>query len=271
MTSRAQQFTTAWMLLTRIPLSRVRSSDKLSAEDSAANRQEGPAPLSETVWAWPVIGGAIGAGTAFLVLVLVMVGIKLSLAMLWAIAAQYCVTGALHEDGLIDAADGLAGGRTPARRLAIMRDSRVGSFGVLAAVLATLGKWSAYLAVCQTPSFNMAQTVFTFAASAAMGRMGMVWVVATAMPARRDGMASRITMARNRLILPALISFAIGCVVGIISTMLIFSASLVVATLAARYAKSKIGGHTGDILGATSIIVELVALTLYSAIGGYWF
>ncbi|XAO70804.1 MAG: adenosylcobinamide-GDP ribazoletransferase [Acetobacteraceae bacterium] len=143
---------------------------KLSAKALLPER----VPLSKTVWAWPVIGGPIGAFSTLLILVLALAGIDLSLAVLWVVAAQFLVTGALHEDGLMDSADGLFGGRNPERRLAIMRDGRVGSYGVLAGVLATLGKWSAYLAICRTASFDMVQTLFALASTAAFGRLGMV-------------------------------------------------------------------------------------------------
>ncbi|MEE8658391.1 hypothetical protein CGLAMM_03400 [Acetobacteraceae bacterium EV16G] len=272
MSKRTEEFRSAWMLLTRIPLAR----DRYGREEAGGNAAQktvtaSPAervPLAKTVWAWPVIGGLIGAFSALLILVLVLAGVDLSLAVLWVVAAQFLITGALHEDGLMDAADGLFGGRNPERRLAIMRDSRVGSFGVLAGVLASLGKWSAYLAICRTASFDMVQTVLALAAAAAFGRLGMVQVLSLSRPARSNGMASGIIVAKDKCVPPILISLVIGLGVGVIPTAMALLASGLLAMGVARYAQQKIGGYTGDILGATAIIIELATLTIYSATGG---
>lgn len=260
------------MLLTRIPLARAVHGRDGSREDNAqetvAASPAGRVPLTKTVWAWPVIGGLIGAFSALLILVLVLAGVDLSLAVLWVVAAQFLVTGALHEDGLMDAADGLFGGRNPERRLAIMRDSRVGGFGVLAGIFATLGKWSAYLAICRTASFDMVQTVFALASAAAIGRLGMVQLLSLSKPARSDGMASEISIAKDKCVVPMLISLAFGLEVGVIPTAMALLASWLLAMGVARYTQRRIGGYTGDILGATAIIIELATLTIFSALGG---
>lgn len=272
MRRRAEEFKSAWMLLTRIPFAREphgrEGAGVNAAQQTVAASPAGRVPLARTVWAWPVIGGLLGGLSALLILVLVWAGIDLSLAALWVVAAQFLVTGALHEDGLMDAADGLFGGRNLERRLAIMRDSRVGSFGVLAGVLASLGKWSAYLAICRTASYDMVQTVFALAAAAAFGRLGMVLVLSLSRPARSDGMASEIIIAKDKCVVPMLISLVIGLGVGVIPTAMALLASGLLAMGVARYAQQKIDGYTGDILGAAAIIIELATLTIYNAIGG---
>ena len=96
------------------------------------------ARVAAAAWAWPLAGmavGLLGAAAGGLVLWL---GVAPAAAAAIAIAAQIFATGALHEDGLADSADGLWGGWDKARRLAIMKDSRIGTYGVLALVLVTL-------------------------------------------------------------------------------------------------------------------------------------
>src|SRR5690606_33227086 len=90
-------------------------------------------PMSATVWAYPIVG-ALAALPAALVLWVAAGTLPMDIAAILAIAVSLVVTGALHEDGLADFCDGL-GGRTREERLAIMRDSRTGSYGVLALIL----------------------------------------------------------------------------------------------------------------------------------------
>ncbi|MEM8578904.1 MAG: adenosylcobinamide-GDP ribazoletransferase, partial [Pseudomonadota bacterium] len=107
----------AALLLSRLPLPRV--PDAAFAEGARA------------VWAYPVVGlllGAFAAGIGALAPTPV-IGAGLALA------AMAMMTGALHEDGLADTADGLWGGQSRARRLEIMKDSRIGAYGVLALIL----------------------------------------------------------------------------------------------------------------------------------------
>ena len=91
--------------------------------------------LAASSWAFPLVGAGVGAIAALVFLVAELLGLGAGAAALLAVLAALCVTGALHEDGLADTADGLFGGNDRPRRLAIMRDSRLGAYGVLALVL----------------------------------------------------------------------------------------------------------------------------------------
>ncbi|GAB1362621.1 hypothetical protein MASR1M32_18570 [Rhodobacter sp.] len=102
---------------------------------------------ADAAWAWPVVGGVVGAIAAFACSVLLALGVPAGPAAAATLAVLALVTGALHEDGLADTADGLLGGRDAARRLEIMKDSRIGGFGALALVLVTLASWSALTAL----------------------------------------------------------------------------------------------------------------------------
>ena len=89
-------------------------------------------PLARAAWAFPVVGALVGAIGGGIYLCAEFVGLAGSTAALLAVGATVLATGALHEDGLADTADGLVARGDPARRLAVMRDSRIGTYGALA-------------------------------------------------------------------------------------------------------------------------------------------
>ncbi len=91
--------------------------------------------LADSAWAFPLVGAGIGAVAAFVFLVAQLIGLGDWPSALLAVLAGLLLTGAIHEDGLADTADGLLGGPDRERKLAIMRDSRHGTYGVLAIVL----------------------------------------------------------------------------------------------------------------------------------------
>ena len=91
-----------------------------------------------SAWAFPLVGAGIGAVAAFVLLVAQLIGLGDWLSALLAVLAGLLLTGAIHEDGLADTADGALGGHDRNSRLAIMHDSRHGTYGVLAIVLTPL-------------------------------------------------------------------------------------------------------------------------------------
>ncbi|MEL6316326.1 MAG: adenosylcobinamide-GDP ribazoletransferase, partial [Pseudomonadota bacterium] len=102
---------------------------------------------ARAAWAWPVVGAALGGAAAAALAGGLALGLPPGPAAAAALAALVLATGALHEDGLADLADGLGGGRDRARALEIMRDSRIGAFGAAALLLAFLARWSALAAL----------------------------------------------------------------------------------------------------------------------------
>ena len=114
------------MLLTRLPMGWLTTS-------------VGPGRLADAVWAFPVVGAVVGAIGGAVFWFCTRLGMPPGVAAVWTLVSMLLVTGALHEDGLADFADGLGGGRTRERKLAIMRDSRIGTFGGLALML-SLGR-----------------------------------------------------------------------------------------------------------------------------------
>jgi adenosylcobinamide-GDP ribazoletransferase len=233
----------AFALLTRLP---VQTRGKRGAR---------------AAWAWPLAGlivAVLAAATGWLALAL---GLPAPLAAALVLATQIAATGALHEDGLADSADGLWGGQDPARRLEIMKDSHIGSYGVLALGLALILRWSAL-----TVLIGAGWLLGPLIAAATLSRAPMA-VLAAALPnARGAGLSSHVgrpgqdtaTLAVALAVLLALLSVGWTMLAPALWTAL---AAIAVAALA----KAKIGGQTGDILGASQQIGEIAALLALAA------
>jgi adenosylcobinamide-GDP ribazoletransferase len=216
--------------------------------------------LTRAIPWFPVVGAGVGALVA-VAYVLVAAILPDFLAASVATGAGALLTGALHEDGLADVADGFAGGATRAGRLAIMEDPRLGTFGVVAVVvsllirvgsIAVLDAWSALALI---PGAH------------ALSRVGVIVLLRWLPPARPGGMGARYALAlTNR---DAGIGIAVGVVIGI---ALMGGWVLPAMGLAAMstysmgaLARAKIGGMTGDVLGATQQLTELAILLLGAA------
>jgi adenosylcobinamide-GDP ribazoletransferase len=178
------------------------------------------------------------------------------------LAAQAMLTGALHEDGLADTADGLYGGRTPARRLEIMKDSRVGSYGMLALLIVTLCRWAALTALVAGGGVIAAAV-----AAGALSRAPMAIVMAALPNARGHGFSHAtgrppMVMAWAGMGIAAGIAVAMAGAAGLALILAAAVAALWVATTA----RARIGGQTGDILGATQQLAEASVLAVAAAI-----
>lgn len=213
---------------------------------------------AEAAWAWPLAGAVVGMIGALAAWVALALGAGPGPAAAVALVAQALTTGGLHEDGLSDTADGLLGGRSRERRLEIMKDSRIGSFGALALVLVTLLRWSALAALCAGGPYAA-----VLVAAGALSRVPMA-AIQSALPNARGTGLSQLTgrPARATVALGAAIALALALV---LTGWQALSAALVAALLClglARAAKSRIGGQTGDILGASQQIAEATLLAL---------
>jgi adenosylcobinamide-GDP ribazoletransferase len=177
------------------------------------------------------------------------------------ITALAAVTGALHLDGLADVCDGLAARGSRERFLAVMKDSNVGAVGAVGLVLGLLLKWQALSAV---PAGITWQALLLFPT---LGRSAQVLAMAGARHARQDGLGALIIqgMATRHLIVALLITVA-ACLLllpvrGMIALAAVFAVTLVIK----GYFRNRLGGLTGDIIGCTSEIAEIVALIVLSA------
>lgn len=215
-----------------------------------------------SAWTWPVVGAALGAGCAGLGLLAAAAGVPAGVAAAMILGTQAMLTGGLHEDGLADTADGLFGGRTPARRLEIMKDSRVGSFGVLALVIVTLARWSALTALVAGGGVLAAAV-----AAGALSRAPMALVMAMLPNARGHGFSHAtgrpsMAVAWVGTGLAIAVALAMAGLGGLVMVLVAFSA----AAWVAQVARARIGGQTGDILGATQQLAETAVLAVAAAV-----
>ena len=206
-------------------------------------------------WAWPVAGLAVGAIGALAGSLALAVGLGAGVAAALCIGTQVIATGAMHEDGLADVADGFWGGWTRVRRLEIMKDSRIGTYGVLALVLAVLLRWLALTALFGSGQWAVIVAVGT------LSRAPMAVLMAALPNARGTGLSHAVGRPS-----PAAAGGAVAVAFGLATLFLerdVVSAGLIAAlmTLAvALIARSKIGGQTGDVLGASQQVSEIAML-----------
>ncbi|MCF3639899.1 adenosylcobinamide-GDP ribazoletransferase [Rhizobium sp. TRM95111] len=220
--------------------------------------------LSRAVRAFPLAGLMITLPPAALLSVLVALRTDPLLAALLAVAAEVLITGALHEDGLADTADGIGGGRDRDHALTIMKDSRLGSFGAVALVLVLGARIAAIAAIL--PGLSPAGAALALVAVAAGSRAAMVWHWQALPPARKDGVAASVGEPERTA---AVVALASGAALFLLLLVLsagalaacAAAAALAVAVLALnRLVLRRIGGLTGDTIGATQQVASVAAL-----------
>lgn len=235
----------AIMLLTRLPV------------PSAWVAHRGAA----AAWAWPLVGALVASLGWLCGTLALAAGLPAGIAAAFALGAMIVATGAMHEDGLADCADGFWGGRERERRLEIMRDSRIGAYGVVSLILVLGLRWIALATLFDAHAAFVAILVSAMASRASMA------VVMGILPfAREDGLA--LLVGR-----PAPATFGLGA--GIVAGAAVVSAgwtgalALVAAALAAlavtTAARRAIGGQTGDVLGAAEQLSGTAALLAFVA------
>lgn len=223
--------------------------------DNAATRG------AKAAWAYPLVGAVLG----------VLIGLPASflstmlppeILAAFILIGLVVLTGALHEDGLADTADGLWGAWERERRLEIMKDSQIGSYGVIALVLSLLLRWLGLVALVESDMM-----IAGLVAALALSRSTMPIVMA-ALPNARDSGLSK-TVGR-----PSAETAGLGVLVGVGTALLCIGLSALPVILAVglatfavgAIARAKIGGQTGDILGAVQQVAEIVALVVLISI-----
>ncbi len=210
---------------------------------------------AQAAWAWPLVGLGIGSLAALTALVSMRLGLPAGIAAALAMALAALTTGALHEDGLADTFDGLFGGWTTERRLEIMKDSHIGSYGTLALIFGSLIRWQALTHLIDLGRID------GIIAVAALSRAPMA-VLMTALPnARRSGLSQHV--GKPGWVAAGLAVFlAIGIAVSLLGALALWLGGIaaVIAGGVGLVAWRRIGGQTGDILGASQQLTELGAL-----------
>ncbi len=217
-------------------------------------------PLAKSLWAFPVVGGVIGlVGAVVLWLARDGLGVALPVAALLAMAGQMALTGALHEDGLADVADGFGGGATAERKLAIMRDSRIGAYGATTLLVALGLRWTA---ISTLPyGERLADLVVAGVCSRAM----IPLVMALLAPARSDGLGAGAGTPDRRSVAVALAMAVVSLAWLPLASALPMAVGVVAVTAFLTWlARHQIGGYTGDVLGAVAACSEVVALVILS-------
>jgi len=218
--------------------------------------------LADSAWAFPLVGAGIGGIAAFAFLFAQLIGLATWPAALLSILAALILTGALHEDGLADTADGFFGGSNREEKLTILRDSRHGTYGVLAIVFSVLLRTAALAGIGDVIHAGLA-LIAAHAASRAVLPAAM-WKLA---PARPDGLgATAGTPRAGGALAAALIGAAIAlAALGPLRGAIALCLTGVIVFAMAALARRQIGGHTGDVLGAFQQIGEILILLAASA------
>lgn len=237
-------FLIAWHFLTAIPLSR-------------AHHDPIPQELASSMSWYPIIGLILGGALAASDLLLSKLFSQGVVAVLLIIVLVILTRG-LHQDGLADTLDGLAGGRSSAARLAIMRDGRIGAIGATGLILALGLRYAGLLAVPQVERFPI------LICMPAVGRWAMVVGAYAAPYARAEGGLAGpfLTYLTLRHVLMATLVL-IGALIWLVNPLGAL-VSLGLAALLARactaFCRRLLGGITGDTLGATNEIAEILFL-----------
>jgi adenosylcobinamide-GDP ribazoletransferase len=219
----------------------------------------GPAPPTPRSLRWfPLVGAAIGAAVGS-VWWLADQGFPALLAAALAVAADLAITGLLHADGLADTADGLLPHADRARRLEIMRTPDVGAFGAAALGIVLLTRTAGFVA---RPA-DIALVAGLWCASRTVAATAPAWLDY----ARDDGLASPfLTAPASRLVALGLLPAAALAVVGVgWPGAAAVGAAVLAAVGVLALARRRLGGFTGDVLGAAIILAETVGLVVAGA------
>jgi adenosylcobinamide-GDP ribazoletransferase len=237
-----QELTAAAIFLTRLP---VRFDGAM------------PADLHGRALGWyPVIGALIGLCGALVYIAGTFVGLTSDAAALLALGVQTAVTGALHEDGLADVTDGFGGGRDKMAKLEIMRDSRVGSYGVLALIFSVGLRWSALVALADPLAVGLA-----LISAGALSRAVVPAVYGWLDPARNDGLAVGLGRPPGlRIVMAAILGVCISGLLLSATALPVIAVAIMAGLAFGLVAFRQIGGHTGDVLGACQQVVEVAVL-----------
>jgi adenosylcobinamide-GDP ribazoletransferase len=205
---------------------------------------------------FPLVGAAVGVAAGAVLLFAHGLGLPPLVAAFVALAALVVLTGALHEDGLGDVADGFGGGRTPDDKLRIMRDSRVGTYGVVAIVFSLALRAAAVAAL---PAVLGAAAII---AAAALSRAMLPAILRWLPSVRPAGMGAEAGRPPLRAVAAAAVIGGLVALIalGPVTALLAAALAAIGAAAVALLARRQIGGHTGDVCGAAQQTAEVAAL-----------
>ena len=239
----ARDIRTSIVFLTRLPVPR----------NPAATGDE----LAQASWAFPIAGIVVGLIGALTYGLAYKFGLRPWPSAVLSLVATLVVTGCLHEDGLADTADGFGGGATRERKLEIMRDSRIGTYGVCALIVSILIRAGA-LASLSDPR----TVAFALIAAHGAARATLPLFMTLLPSSRSDGLSHAAGQpSRDRLVIAGalgilILAIFLGPLHGLIAVILLAVAVGMMAWLSS----AQIGGQTGDVIGALEQVGEIVVL-----------
>jgi adenosylcobinamide-GDP ribazoletransferase len=217
----------------------------------------GPVPIGAAARGFPTVGAAIGLAAAIVYGAAMSLDLPRAVAAVLAVGAMVLATGALHEDGLADMADGFGASRDREQILSIMHDSRSGAYGVLALMLVT-----GLRILCVAELHGTLTAALALIAAAAGSRALLPLVLYYVPPARTDGLGYGAGKPGRRMLIDAT---AVGAAVVLIGLgpfggLLAILAAALAGWAIAKLATQRIGGHTGDVLGTIQQAAEVLIL-----------
>jgi adenosylcobinamide-GDP ribazoletransferase len=245
----ARAVAAAFTFLTRLPLGNLASHN--------------PADLPRAAIYFPAVGLAVGlAGTATYAAASLLWPTSVAVAL--SMVGTTLVTGAFHEDALADALDGFGGGWTKDRVLAIMKDSRVGSYALVGTALALILKFATLVAIADSSRSVRAVTMALIAAhvSARWSSLLLIWRYPYVRPTTEGDRSSAGRpfvdgMTPTRLLAATVLAVVITATALGRASLVVFAVAVGVTALAGRYFDRRIGGITGDAVGAANQVVEI--------------
>jgi adenosylcobinamide-GDP ribazoletransferase len=237
----------ATSLLTRIP---VPHREAVSSGD-----------MAQAYRTFPLIGALIGLAIALVARWLLAISIPEAAAAALALGAGAALTGALHEDGLADVGDGFGGGRDRDAKLAIMRDSRLGTYGVLVLLVSFIAKVSALA------SLPITEIIPVLVATHALARAAMPVLAANLPFARDDGLGKSAGRPDSASVIIAVVIAIVVALLCLPIKAALFAVLVTAASAAAMAALAwrQIGGITGDVFGAVEQVAETAVLLTLAA------
>jgi len=223
--------------------------------------------LADVLPVLPVVGAMVGLASGLVFAIMRGLGPGWLAAVL-AVGAAVLMTRALHDDGLADTADGLGPhGIDAERRLEIMRDSRIGTFGVLALALSVLVK------VACLAQFGSATGLVVLIGAHALSRAVIAYPLLAFSPVRADGLGVRAGKPTDNDVwltigIGAVLAFLLLLGKGFFAALLAPLAAVAAAWYATRWIADRIGGYTGDTLGAVQQKAEIAFLVVAALLIG---
>ncbi|MCY6380266.1 adenosylcobinamide-GDP ribazoletransferase [Hoeflea prorocentri] len=222
------------------------------------------ADMTQSARTYPLAGMVVALPAALLLFMLLFMGLPPLFAAGLAVTCQMLTTGGLHEDGLADCADGFGAGGERERILAVMKDSTIGTFGGLALILSVVLRVAGLATIAS--AVNPLGAALALLSVSVASRGAMVWHWHSLPAARPDGVAvsigrpdekTAVFAAVSGALLTAVLAFPAGGLAGAITSLFLVA---IVCSVFVRMTEGRIGGHTGDTIGATQQICEIAAL-----------